>query len=70
MCGRGLAVICTRVCGSVFFARVLARNAISDERAYARREPEARLNGAGLVNAGLARDDISTISIPHLGSFV
>ena len=35
--GRGLAVICTRVWGSVSSARVLARSAIGDERAYTQR---------------------------------
>ena len=39
---RGLAVICTRGWGQVSSARVLARSAISDERAYARRGLENR----------------------------
>ena len=35
--GRSLAIICTRGWGPVSSARVLARGAISDERAYAQR---------------------------------
>ena len=47
--GRGRAVIYTRGWGPVSSARVVTRCAISDERAYARRCLETRLNGAVLV---------------------
>ena len=47
--GRARAVIYTRGWGPVSSARIVARCAISDERAKARRCLETRLNGAGLV---------------------